>query len=74
MKDFIRTKSQAEVQYRMREEQEINKLRQEQVFTGVNHIQISLEELLETIQLDDKQKVHVDNIYYHLGALKGCCE
>lgn len=71
MKEFNRTKNKAESEYRMREDQEINKLRQEQVFTGVNHIQISLEKLLETIQLNEKQKAHVDNIYYHLGAMRG---
>ena len=45
-----------------------------QIHNSCTHLEISLEKFLENTTVDELQlnREHIDNIYYHLGAIKGC--
>lgn len=73
-KEFNRTLRDAEDAIKQNRQNEDKNLCSSQIFNSTTHLLISLEKFLETLQPDDvlKNKQHIDNIYYHLGAIKGC--
>lgn len=74
LRDFNRTHHEAELFTQQAKVKAVNEVKQQQIYTSANHLLISLEKLLNN--LDDetikKNKEHVDNLYYHIGAVKGC--
>ncbi len=73
---FSSTYNHAQQELLNKLDREKKKLINGEIFNSVNHARISLEKLLENLSEEDlaKNKQHIDNIYYHLGALRGCCE
>jgi hypothetical protein len=73
-KQFNRTLRDAQDAIKTKRQNEDKNLCSSQIFNSTTHLLISLEKFLETLQHDDilKNKQHIDNIYYHLGAIEGC--
>lgn len=73
-REFNRTKRDAAEAIKTKRQNEDKNLCSSQIYNSTTHLQISLEKFLETLQPDDvlKNKQHIDNIYYHLGAIEGC--
>lgn len=73
-KEFNRTMHRSKEVIKTKRQNEDKNLCSSQIFNSTTHLLISLEKFLETLQHDDtlKNKQHIDNIYYHLGAIKGC--
>ena len=44
------------------------------MYTSINHLLISFEKILDntTSENIELNKEHIDNVYYHIGAIKGC--
>lgn len=73
-KEFNRTKHRAKEVIKTKRQDEDEKICSMEIFNATTHLLISLENFLDTLQPDDvlKNKQHIDNIYYHLGAIEGC--
>lgn len=73
-REFNRTMHKAKELIKTKRQNEDKSLCSSQIYNSTTHLQISLEKFLETLQPDDvlKNKQHIDNIYYHLGAIEGC--
>lgn len=52
----------------------VNKGKTTEIFTSTNQMIIDLDKLVELVDADGTKglKPIIDNLYYHVGALKGC--
>lgn len=73
-KQFNRTLRDAQYEIKTKRQNEDKSFCSSQIFNSTTHLLISLEKFLETLSPEDvlKNKQHIDNIYYHLGAIEGC--
>lgn len=74
MDKFNKTAVQAEHDMRLKREREENKLCKSEIFSSLNHLVISMDKLVEQCpyELVEVNKGHIDNVYYHIGKIKGC--
>lgn len=73
---FSNTYNRAHIELIDRVNREKQELLNKEIFNSVTNARISLEKMLENLsEADlDKNKQHIDNIYYHLGVLRGSCQ
>jgi len=73
MNEFNRRALNAETRARISKERELIKISNSEVSSSIDHLHLSLEKFLERLDSDlvQKHKEHVDNVYYHIGNIKG---
>ena len=73
-REFNRTKIDAERIHRQKLMDALKNEGLNQIRGSLIHLEISLNKLLENVTTEDIQenKQHIDNIYYHIGAIRGC--
>lgn len=73
LKEFARTMQKAEKQIRDKINSEKQKASDAQVYSSCSHLEISLDKLLENMTTESitENKQHIDNIFYHIGAIRG---
>lgn len=73
MDNFNRTAMQAETEARLQREREDIKLSKSEIYSSTNHAVISMDKLVEGLNDEIKKelKQHIDNVYYHIGKIKG---
>ena len=74
MNNFNRTAIDAEKEHILRLNKSIREEANQLMYTSINHLLISFEKILDntTSENIELNKEHIDNIYYHVGAIKGC--
>lgn len=73
LKEFQRTRIDAEKTSRQKLNDVLRGEGLNQIRLSINHLEISLEKVLE-LATDESIKAtreHIDNIYYHIGMIKG---
>lgn len=73
LKKFNRTAIGAEKESRERRNNEDAKLCKTEIYSSITHLLISFEDLLNnttTNELENNNE-HIDNVYYHIGKIKG---
>lgn len=73
LKKFNRTAFNAEKESKERRNNEDAKLCKTEIYSSINHILISFEKFLDNTTSDELEnnKEHIDNVYYHIGKIKG---
>lgn len=73
-KEFNRTKRDAEMIHRQKLMDTLKNEGLNQIRGSLIHLEISLNKFLENLTTENIQenKEHIDNIYYHIGAIRGC--
>lgn len=75
-RNFNRTSIDAQSQVETRVSGEMAKLRNSETYKSANHLLISMDKIVDL--LPDQQinaiKEHIDNVYYHIGVVKGCAK
>jgi hypothetical protein len=70
MNNFNRTAFNAEKDFRYKRKENDIKYCNEEISSSINHLLISFEKYIEHKDLNiDKE--HIDNVYYHIGKIKG---
>lgn len=74
MTTFTRTLIDSEKQARNQRTEIDRKHCSEEIYSSINHLTISFEKLIDELTTDtiEKHKEHIDNVYYHIGKIKGC--
>lgn len=74
MNKFNRTAIDAEKEHISRLNKSIREEANQQMYTSINHLLISFEKILDNTNSENIElnKEHIDNVYYHIGAIKGC--
>jgi hypothetical protein len=74
MRNFNRTAIDAEKEHISRMNKSIREEANQQIFTSINHLLISFEKILDntTSENIELNKEYIDNVYYHIGAIKAC--
>ena len=66
--------SQREIEERV--QRQAAKIRNDESYKSANHALISMDKIVDA--LPDQQlnsiKQHIDNVYYHIGVIKGCAK
>lgn len=65
IEDLERTSRKAQLAIESKIEREINKLKKDEISNSINHLEISLEKYLKA-----GADIEIDNVYYHIGAIK----
>jgi hypothetical protein len=74
LKEFERTGIKAELNIKQKMKDEVQKAVMVQIASSINHLEISLDKFLQNTKSEELHlnKQEIDNIYYHIGAIKGC--
>jgi len=74
MNSFSRTAIDAEKEHILRLNKSIREDANQQMYTSINHLLISFEKILDNTNSENIElnKEHINNVYYHIGAIKGC--
>jgi hypothetical protein len=74
MNKFNRTAIDAEKEHISRLNKSIREEANQQIYSSINHLLISFEKILDNTNSENIElnKEHIDNVYYHIGAIKGC--
>ena len=77
---FMSTMNNGEKVVATKIREDLRDLQRTQVFSSVSHIELSMDKAIEQlhkIEIDTTNKDlwnHLDNIYWHIGAIKGACK
>ncbi len=74
VKDFKRTMREAERRIKDHLAAVKKKESESEIYFSCQHLEISLDNLLENLTTDTikERKDEIENIYYHIGKIKGC--
>lgn len=74
VKDFHRTMREAEQRIKDHLAAVKQKESHSEIFFSCQHLEIILDNLLENLTTDTikERKDEIENIYYHIGKIKGC--
>lgn len=74
VKDFQRTMREAEQRIKDHLAMLNNKEADSQIFSSCNALEASIDKVVEVVKPQEMEhfKEHIDNIYYHIGKIKGC--
>lgn len=74
MNNFNRTAIDAEKEHILRLNKSIREEANQLMYTSINHLLISFEKILDNTNSENIElnKEHIDNVYYDIGAIKGC--